>query len=66
MSLFNQLLFTALIIAVLWALYSALLRWLRTPLHKSESSLRRVTGAARLASFTRSRKSLPTDTYYDS
>lgn len=66
MTLLNQLFLIVLISAVLLALYLALLSWLRTPLRKSESVLRRVTGAARLASFVRTRNAISTDPYYDS
>lgn len=66
MILISQLFFAVLIIAVLSAMYSALLGWLRTPVRRSESSLRRVTAVARLASFTRPRNFLSTHAYYDS
>ena len=65
MILFN-LLVTALITAVLGALFLALLAWARTLIRTSESSLRRVSATARLASFARSRKALPIIPHYDS
>ena len=70
MTLLN-LLFTALIIAalvtgVLGAVFLALMVRPRRPMPSSEFTLHRVSAAARLASFARPRKSLPSLTPYDS